>query len=181
MPAVAAHAAETAEHGSAGMPQLDVSTYTSQIFWLVVFFAVLYHLVANVALPKLTEVFEERQERMSADLDKAAELRAEAEAAYERYEAALADAHTEGQAALAVVRERMGREHAARQAELDARLAEKVSEAEARIASARDQAMSEIEDVAIEAAQSAVERLIGIKVTKAQAKSALTAVMKEAA
>ena len=66
-----------AASGDAGpkLPQLDVQTYASQIFWLVVSFIVLYFLVAKVAMPRISEVLEERQERIEDDLDKAETLK----------------------------------------------------------------------------------------------------------
>ena len=69
-----------AASGDAGpkLPQLDVQTYASQIFWLVVSFIVLYFLVAKVAMPRISEVLEERQERIEDDLDKAETLKKEA-------------------------------------------------------------------------------------------------------
>ena len=45
--------------------------------------------------------------------------------------------------------------------------------AEARIASARQRALAEIEDAVVGAAQAAAERLAGLKVSHAAAKSAL--------
>ena len=38
----AAHHAADAAHGSGGMPQLDTTSYPSQIFWLAVSFAILF-------------------------------------------------------------------------------------------------------------------------------------------
>jgi len=53
------------------MPQLDLSTFPSQIFWLAVFFVVLYLLMAKLAIPKIERVIDERRNRVENDLDKA--------------------------------------------------------------------------------------------------------------
>jgi F-type H+-transporting ATPase subunit b len=60
------------------LPQLDIETYASQIFWLIVTFIVLYFLVAKIAMPRIAEVLEGRQERIEDDLDKAETLKKEA-------------------------------------------------------------------------------------------------------
>ena len=55
----------TAASSSSGpkLPQLDLATYSSQVFWLIISFVVLYFLVAKLAMPRIAEVLEERQER----------------------------------------------------------------------------------------------------------------------
>ncbi|SVE39201.1 uncharacterized protein METZ01_LOCUS492055, partial [marine metagenome] len=68
------------------MPQLDVSGFPSQIFWLVITFVFLWWLMAKVALPKVGLVLEERQKKISDSLDMADDLRKEAASELESYE-----------------------------------------------------------------------------------------------
>ena len=63
------------------MPQLDISTFVPQIFWLAVSFAVLYVLMSRVALPRMTAILEMRAGRIEGDLKEARRLKAEADAA----------------------------------------------------------------------------------------------------
>ena len=81
------------------MPQLDVSTFPSQIFWLIICFSVLYYLLSRRALPRISETLEARQDRIAADLDQAQRLRREAEAALASYEEAMAKAQDRAQRA----------------------------------------------------------------------------------
>ena len=84
------------------MPQLEqIDTYLSQVFWLLVTFGVLFVFLRRVALPRIAGVLESRRERIEADLDKAANLKAESETILAEYEAAMADGRSR---ALAVVR-----------------------------------------------------------------------------
>ena len=81
------------------MPQLDqIWSYPSQVFWLVVSFAVLYYVLSRIALPKVSDLLQERQERIDADLEKAENLKKEAETVLAAYEAAMADARGKAQA-----------------------------------------------------------------------------------
>jgi F-type H+-transporting ATPase subunit b len=161
------------------VPQIETATFASQIFWLIVAFVTLYWLLSRRALPRLTEVLEARQDRIAADLDEAERLRREAEAALTSYQALIAKAQDEAHALLAETQTRLQAEAAKRQAELDARLAEQLSEAEARIAEARQSALKELEEAAVMVAQSALERLAGLKVAKKTAQSTLRAVLGE--
>jgi F-type H+-transporting ATPase subunit b len=174
------HAAEGG-HGSGGLPQLDARTFPSQIFWLIVAFATLYYLLTKRALPRVGEILEARQERIAADLDRAAALRADAEEALQRHQAVVAEAQAKASAEIKATQDRIAAEMAQRQAGIDADLDRKLAEAEARIGAAKDAALGQIQNVAAEVAQSAVERLAGIKLSEAEAKAALDRVLREAA
>jgi F-type H+-transporting ATPase subunit b len=174
-----AHTTE-GEHGG-GMPQLDAESFPSQIFWLIVAFAGLYYLLRRKALPRVAEILEARQERIGADLDRAARLRSEAEEAQRRHEQVVAEAQTRASAEAKAVQERVQAEIAKRQAGLDAGLGKQLAEAESRIGAARERALSEVQNVAAEVAAVAVERLAGLKVGEAEVRDALARVTAEAA
>ncbi|MGH6898502.1 MAG: F0F1 ATP synthase subunit B' [Geminicoccaceae bacterium] len=159
------------------MPQIEVSTFSSQIFWLIICFATLYYLLSRRALPRVSEILEARQDRIAADLDQAQRLRREAEAALSTYEQAMAKAQDEAHALLAEVQNRLQAEAAERQAELDRQLAGQLAEAEARIATARERALAEMADAAVGAVQAAAQRLAGLKVSQAAAKAAVRRVV----
>src|SRR5918911_485526 len=136
-------AKEESEHKE-GMPQLNTRTYPSQMFWLVIGFATLYYLMRRKALPRVTEILEARQERIAGDLDRAARLREEAEAAQRRHQEVVAQAQHKALEQLRAVQERIAAENAKRQAELEADLGRRLSEAEASINAARERALSEV-------------------------------------
>ena len=163
------------------MPQLEVSTYVSQIFWLVVTFSLLYYLLSRKALPRVAEILEARADRVRSDLDEAQRMRKEAEDALSSYEAVTAEAQAKAQARIAETQAKLQDEAAEAQAKLDAKLAKRVAEAETRIAKAREDALKELDAAALSTAQAAAERLAGVKVTETDAKAALEAVLKEAA
>lgn len=173
-------AKEGSEHKE-GMPQLNARTYPSQIFWLVIGFATLYYLMRRKALPRVTEILEARQERIAGDLDRAARLRDEAETAQRRHEEVVAQAQHKALERLRAVQERVAAENARRQAELEADLGRRLSEAEAGINAARERALGEVQNVAAEVAQAVVERLAGLRVSEAEVRDTLGRVMAEAA
>jgi F-type H+-transporting ATPase subunit b len=163
------------------VPQLEVWTFPSQIFWLLICFSILYYLLSRKALPRVSEILEARQGRIAADLDQAQQLRREAEAALATYEQGIVKAQGEAHTLLAEAQSRLQAEAAQRQAELGRQLGKQLAEAEQRIAAARDRAIAELEDAAIGAAQAAAERLAGIRVPADTAQRALHAVRERAA
>lgn len=169
-----------AEHGG-GLPQLDALTFPSQIFWLIISFATLYYLLSKRALPRVGDILEARQERIAADLDRAATLRGEAEEALRRHQAVVAEAQAKAAAAIKATQDRLAADAAQRQAQVDADLQQQLGRAEARIGAAKKAALGQIQNVATEVAQAAVRRLAGLDLAEADVKAAVDRVLKEAA
>ncbi len=162
------------------MPQFDITSFLPQLIWLGITFVVLYLLMWRVALPRITDVLETRSERIASDLDKAAELKAQADSVLTEYEAALAEARTRAKATLAEVTAAAAAAADARNVEVTDRLNKEAEAAAQRIAEAKTQAMAEVRDVAVELAQASVVKLIGREVAADQVAGAVDTAMKEA-
>ncbi|MFM2043184.1 MAG: hypothetical protein RLY86_1760 [Pseudomonadota bacterium] len=181
-PDVAAGVAhETAEHAKGGLPQLNSATYPTQIFWLIVTFSLLLILMSKVALPRVAEVLEARQEKITNDLEKATALKGEAEGVIAAYEQALADARSNAQQVVSDSVAAADSLAAKRQGELAATLAERAREADAGIQAQKQAALANIRGVAAEAAQAAVAKLAGIELDAARADAAVDEALKERA
>jgi F-type H+-transporting ATPase subunit b len=160
------------------MPQLDISTFPSQIFWLIICFGVLYLLMAKLAVPKIESVVEGRRNRIEGDLEKAAQMKAEAEAVIAAYEKALADARHQAQLTMKETTDRLSAIAAERQHQANAVIAEKTKAAEQSIAAAKTAAMANLRGLAVDVARAASARLIGVEVDDAKAGAAVDTVMK---
>ncbi|WP_022707389.1 MULTISPECIES: F0F1 ATP synthase subunit B' [Paracoccus] len=130
----AAHGADAAGHAeAAGLPQLDLTTFGNQIFWLVVTLVVLYLVLSRVALPRIAAVLSDRQGAITGDLMAAEEFKQKARAAEAAYDKALADARSEAQAIVAQNRAEIQAELDAAIAKADAEIAARTAESEARL------------------------------------------------
>ncbi|AFK54619.1 H+transporting two-sector ATPase subunit B/B' [Tistrella mobilis] len=159
------------------MPQFEPSTFASQIFWLVVSFGLLYLLMSKIALPRIADILEVRQDRIAADLDRAEALKREAEEARAAYEAALANARAEAQKLLEQAGEQAQAEAQRQLDALDERLAAKVREAEAAVAAAKADAMADLASLATETAEAATAKLAGAPVDGTAVRSAVDAAL----
>ena len=130
------------------MPQLDVETFPSQLFWLAVTFVVLYFLMSWIGLPRVAAAIDARRQRREDDLARAAQLKSEAEAANAAFQRTMAEARAEAQAAIKETTDRLAAEAAERQRALAAALAQQIDEAERRIAETKQQALSEVRGIA---------------------------------
>jgi F-type H+-transporting ATPase subunit b len=79
------------------MPQLDTSTYSSQLFWLAVCFLSLYFILSYIALPKIKRVLKEREETFEEKINLASQFRETAETLLAEYEETLSQAREEAQ------------------------------------------------------------------------------------
>jgi F-type H+-transporting ATPase subunit b len=144
------------------MPQLDVTTFVPQLFWLAVTFAALLLLMGLVALPRIGRVLDARRNRLDDDLARAAEMKSEAERIIAAYQKTLAAARAEAQAMMRESAERLAAEAAERQHQVAVALAQDIEAAERRIAAARESALAEIRGVAVEIAALAAAKLTGL-------------------
>ena len=162
------------------MPQLEqLNTYVSQIIWLTITFVGLYLFLRAVVIPRIATVLEERQQRISEDLDRAAKLKAESEELREAYEQALATARSDAQAKVREVTD-AAREEAEKQSQaLSSRISGEIAEAEKRIGEAKTEALADLKDVAAGLAQDVTQKLIGAKIDAKKAGAAVAAAAKE--
>ena len=143
------------------MPQLDAGDWPTQLFWLAVTFIILLLLMWKVALPRVGGVIEERRRLIEDDLARAEELKSEADEALSAYQQALDDARSTAQAMIAETRRKLDAETAERKAALEAQLDNRIADAEARIGAAREKAMGNIRELALDAATWATAKLTG--------------------
>ncbi len=163
------------------MPQFDPTVWVPQLIWLAITFGILYLLMAKVALPRVSQVLEEREERIGESLRKADRLKVHAEQAVAAYEKTMADVRQKAVEEVRNARELAAAEAAARHAELGERLAQQVAAAEHRIHQARAAAISGLRDVAIGVAGAAIERLMGTRVEPDAVAAAVDSTLKEQA
>ncbi len=169
------HTGTEAQH-SAGFPPFKTESFPSQIFWLVVTFAVLFVVLWRVAGPRIAGVIGARQGQIDGDLKAAEQHRADATAALAAYEAALNAARAKAHAEADDNRKVIEAEVDKAKAEADAVAREAAAKAEAGIAAARAEAATHVTKAAQDAAADIVNRLIGVTVTPEQAEAAVKAV-----
>ena len=161
------------------MPQFDPAVWVPQLIWLVITFMVLYLLMSRVALPRVSEVLEEREVRINESLRKAERLRLNAEDAIASYEKTIADVRAKAAEEVRAAREEAAAEAAERNAQLNERLVAQISAAEQRINKAREAAIAGLRDVAVTVSGAALERLIGQQVDERSLTSAVDTVLRE--
>lgn len=145
------------------MPQMDITWFASQIFWLTVTFVFLYVVLARFILPRIHDILESRKDRIDHDLSRASQMKEEAEEIRTAYDKALADARTKAQSLLATSSHQSATVATAKQAELDAVINNKLTQSEATLMRARKDVMERLSPVAQELTSLIVEKLVNYK------------------
>lgn len=158
-----------------GLPQLNPHTFTPQLFWLAVTFILLFILMKRVALPRISEVIEERKDRIQRDLAAAERLKGETEKALANYEKALADARASASGIARQTRDDLNAEVEKERKAVEDKLAQKLADAEASIAATKQKALSSVRDIAAETAELIVSKLTSLPVSKDEIARAIAA------
>tara|TARA_Y100001001_G_C7970165_1_gene295647 strand:+ start:131 stop:748 length:618 start_codon:yes stop_codon:yes gene_type:complete len=162
-------AADKHAESSGSLPQFDVTTFPSQIFWLAITFVVLYTIFSAKVLPEISSVIENRKNTIDTDLNTAEKLRNEADEVQKNYENQLSLARQNAQE-LKRKSDEDGRK------DLDRRLNEFQKRAEreqkntlGRIEQSKQEVMGDLNDMAAEVVQNSIEKITGVQISKEDA------------
>ncbi|MEI6098147.1 MAG: F0F1 ATP synthase subunit B' [Alphaproteobacteria bacterium] len=136
------------ETAKVGMPQLDFSLFPNQIFWLLVTLAVIYFILANIALPRIGGTLASRKAAIASDLAAAEELKQKAKAAEKAYDDALVTARAESAKIMAAAQADIKLDLDAAIAKADAEIAHRSAKAATQIDEIRAGAAEAVSDVA---------------------------------
>jgi F-type H+-transporting ATPase subunit b len=161
------------------MPQFDPSSFPSQIFWLAVSFIALYLVVSRLAVPRIAEVLEQRHRLVQDDIDRAAALKAETDQAIAAYEQAMAEARAQAQEQIRIVTNEAKAIAEKRTAEVTAAVNDQITQAEARIARARQDALDSLKQVAADNAKAVVAKLTNLSPDDGAVQTAVATALKE--
>lgn len=171
----AAFASEIASHGadhpasSGGLPQLDPSSFMSQLFWLTIVFSFLYIVFKKKSLPEISNVIEGRAERIRSDLDSTQELRSQVEAVQKAYEENLEKARHNALATYKSVEDKIKKDTESEMKSFYERSSKDLTQMEKKVTEAKNKAIKDIDLIAVEVAEDAVTKILGENIKKAKA------------
>jgi F-type H+-transporting ATPase subunit b len=154
-------------HHEGVFPPFQTENFAPQIFWLVIIFGLLYVLMSRIALPRVGGIIENRGAKIASDLSAAREMQSKAQAAAAANDENLRRRRDEAQGIGREAQHKIAAESARQRALAESQAAEKIRAADERIASAKTKALANVEQIAVDAAASIVEKLTGAKIDQA--------------
>ncbi len=164
---------------SGGMPQFDSSTFPTQFVWLAITFILLFLAMHQIALPGIADVLEARRNRIDGDLDHAATMKEEAEAALAAYEKTVAESMAKAHDLQREMAAAFTEQAAQARSELAARLAAETRAAEGLISEEKARSLVGIRDVAAELVRASASRLAGMELSVQEAATAIASIEPE--
>jgi len=171
----AVHTAVDAGHGGHAevFPPFDPTHVPSQLLWLAITFGLFYLFLKRMALPRIGNILELRRDRIAQDLDQAARMKDEADAAVAAYEQELAEARRKAGAIGQEARDRAKAKAEGERRQVEEKLNADLAAAEDRIASIKQAAMKDVDQIAADTASAIIQQLLG---TRADGKDVAAAV-----
>ena len=155
-----------AEKTNEGMPQLDVATYPSLIFWLVLTFSFTFFVLKYYVTPKMSEILNDRKEKIDADLFVAKQSREEAENSKIDQEKSILDAKEK---AIIIVRDAVEKSKSQlliNESKAKEKLSKKLEDAEKNILNVKKDSLKIVNEVASDIAVIITHKISGIKINK---------------
>ena len=148
------------------MPQLDLSTYTSQAFWMVLCFSLLWLLLSIFITPKIADVLEQRKRKIDDYIRKAEKLNQQAKASLEKYEQTLNEAKAKAAADIAANQKESAAFLAEEERLLNERLNKQIADSEFKLAKEKKETMQQIQNLSQNLAFDIVQKLGFAQITE---------------
>jgi F-type H+-transporting ATPase subunit b len=148
------------------MPQFDLATFPSQIFWLCIIFFVQYLITAKVIVPGFKKIYSTRKDYINEQVQFAQKTAADAEKIKNDYEAKLEQAKTESAAKMTKAMKEVQITTDQKISELDSKLAQDLKVYEKKLADLRISMKDDLDDIAASSAITVLNKISNITVTK---------------
>lgn len=145
---------------SAGLPQMDISTFPSQIFWLIVTFSILYVFMWKFVIPKLRITIEERRDKISNDINEAEKLKSEAEEILNKYKSKMTSSNQDAVRIIAEAKKQSDEYTEKVKRDNKSKVNAMIEESNIKIAEQEEKSKSEIEKATLETIKSISEKFI---------------------
>ena len=155
------------------MPQLNPEFFVSQLFWLVVTFSFLLVFLWRISLPRIGNVLEKRERKISEDLTAAKELQEEASKLQETIENQLKAGRADASEIIKSSSISLQDKAQTELNRLDKELEAKIEEAAKEIEKNKNQSMAEIQKQIHEITKLTISKVARFNVTDDEIKTAV--------
>tara|TARA_B100000686_G_scaffold346958_1_gene434635 strand:+ start:985 stop:1491 length:507 start_codon:yes stop_codon:yes gene_type:complete len=148
------------------MPQLEISTFPSQIFWLVVSFLILYIIMAKVIVPRISSVIKNRENEIKNNIHISEQLYRDTEIINDEIEKIKNDTETEAREIINNLRININKKINENNQILKNKLKKKLEKDEKNIFKKKEKVLKEINKIAFNLSQEIIKKISNNKNVK---------------
>jgi F-type H+-transporting ATPase subunit b len=140
------------------MPHLDISSFPSQIFWLIVSVLTMYFIMNTFIVPKIAKTIDERNDKIDGNIQIAEDFKNQAENIRNEYEIKLAEAKKTGQLKIEESNKELENFITQKENEFNKKFNAKLKESEEKIKSQKEEILSDLENLSTNISDNIIEK-----------------------
>lgn len=156
-----------------GLPQFDTTTFTSQLFWLMIAFAILYVFFANKTLPTISAIIKNRKDTIKNDLHAADEISEDVDKIKSEYEQAMSNAYNDARDVTLEIETSVRDQATSQSDEFKEKSRIAIQDLEKKAEQAKEKIKKDLEIVASDISSSIISSLSGLDISEAEIKKAV--------
>lgn len=161
------------------MPQFDVTTFATQVFWLIVCFSILCIMMKFIVVPRLTTALEERERRCQEDWEQSKDLNSSQEQMREESLARLSEARAKAHSKMHEVLHEIHLKKEERMALVDEELSLKTKKVRIDLDKQANKILDHMEPIVSQVIKSTSRRILGQPLTQTEIKKVVSGIFKE--
>ena len=162
-----------------GMPQLDPTYWSSQAFWLVLIFAILYISISKFYLPKIKDNLDNRENKIKEDLENASKFKEQSEAKLKEYKIILENAKKEVIKIHFESKNILDKEINSKKIAIEKEIEKEISKATKEIIEFKKNSLSSIQKISENIASDVIEKISGDKLNESSVKAVVEDISKK--
>jgi len=148
------------------MPQLEITTYPSQIFWLVVSFLILYLIMSRVIIPRISSVIKSRESEIKNNIHISEQMYKDTEIINNEYEETKKNIENEARGIINHLKETTSKKINNSTELLKKRLEQKLEKNEQEIINKKKKVLKEIKKISLNLSEEILKKLSNKKKLK---------------
>ena len=148
------------------MPQLEITTYPSQIFWLVVSFLILYLIMSRFIIPKISSVIKNRESEIKNNIHISEQMYKDTEIINNEYEETKKNIENEARGIINHLKETTSKKINNSTELLKKRLEQKLEKNEQEIINNKKKVLKEIKKISLNLSEEILKKLSNKKKLK---------------
>ena len=163
----------------AGMPQLDPTYWSSQAFWLVLIFAILYISISKFYLPKIKDNLDNRENKIKEDLENASKFKEQSETKLKEYKIILENAKKEVIKIHFESKNILDKDINSKKIAIEKEIEKEISKATKEIIEFKKNSLSSIQKISENIASDIIENISGDKLNESSVKAVVEDISKK--